>query len=541
MRIRPPRVGRPRSESSNHSAGQGDPAPSQGISLATRLTQESRVLPDEASDIVAQLARILTAGHASGHVHGDVRPATIGFGPDGRVVFISAPAPRAGESLPYLAPERIERQRPGTASDIYALGAVFFELLVGRPPYAGRSPERIGSLVTVPGQIDGLVTAMLADEPVKRPKAEEVLAVLESGVDAPPKRIVAPSARTWRSGRFSPPVLGALMVLLLTGLVFGSWGALRAGEAASTMGRAEPLAEILPTSFALAFNLSVERDALRSSGRVSAEFLKVTNESIKAWTREVDGIEASDDPGLRRRTERTAAALERLSDFRVAARLGDRANADADVATYTNAVNGLFDLAAELPTFQDDDLARQARNLESIGPVSEVLGFERKIMATALRKGEISEKGISDLSAAQSSWTTHSESIYEDAAPPTRKALDSISGGSFAYGSYGVTSQRAVIRVLNARDVDDVVRQLKDGSAGVAVDQFWLADAATFVQDLKNVIVDAAQKLADDIDAKHSSAQNRLNGWRVLIVVSLVALAALGVATYRARRRSGEA
>ena len=47
------------------------------------------------------------------------------------------------------------------------------------------------------------------------------------------------------------------------------------------------------------------------------------------------------------------------------------------VEVYTNAVNGLFDLAAELPSFQDDELAKQTRNLELIGSVSEVLGLER--------------------------------------------------------------------------------------------------------------------------------------------------------------------
>ncbi|MGH3350123.1 MAG: serine/threonine-protein kinase [Nocardioides sp.] len=538
MRIRPPRAGRPQS---NQSAGQGDPALSTGPTLATRLAQEKRVDPEEASDVIAQAARILASGHATGQVHGDVRPATIGFGPDGRVVFVGAPAARPGVSLPYLAPEQIERQRLGPASDIYSLGAVFFELLAGRPPYAGGAPERIGSLVTVPGQIDGIVTAMLAEDPAKRPRAGQVSTVLESGLAAPPKKVVIPSPRSRRRGRVSPALLGVLMLLLLPGLIFGGWSTLRSGEAMSTVGRAEPLAEILPTSFALAFDLSIERDALRSSGQVPEEFLQVTDQSIEAWRDEVKEIDASGDPGLQRRTERTAAALERLSDFRTATRLGDGSDASADVATYTNAVNGLFDLAAELPSFDDDGLARQARNLESIGPVSEVLGFEREIMAAALRKRKISEKGIADLSSAQSSWATHSEAIYEDAEPATRQALDSISGGSFAFGSYGVSSQRAVIRVINARDVEDVVRQLKDGAEAGSVAQIWLADAATFVQDLKNVVVDAARKLADDIDSERRDAQNQTIGWGGFSLIVVIVLAVLGAGLLRARRQSVDA
>ncbi|MEI7055717.1 nitrate- and nitrite sensing domain-containing protein [Nocardioides sp. CCNWLW239] len=541
MRIRPPRAGR---QQLNHPTGQSGPA-LKSRSVAGRLVQEQRFHPEEAAAVVGQVARILAGGHAVGQVHGDIRPAIIalpdGAAEDGRAALIAGPAPRPGESLPYLAPEQIDHQRTSPASDVYALGAVFFEMLVGRPPYAGAEPERVGSLVTVPGQIDGIVTAMLAEDPAARPRADEVANVLESGLTAPPKKIVRPDARKARRARLAAPVLGVLMVLLLPGLVFGGWRALSAAETRSSVGDAEPLADILPTSFALAFDLSIERDVLRSSGRVPEEFLRVTDQSIEAWSAEVDGIDAGGDPGLRRRTERTAAALERLSEFRSVVRSGDRAEMSADAAVYTSAVNGLFDLAAELPAFDDARLARQATNLESIGPVSEVLGFERTIMAEALRKRRISDRAIADLRSAQSSWTTHSASIYEDAEPGTKQALDSISGGSFAYGSFGVSSQRAVIRVLNARDIGDVAKQLEDRADGAPVDQLWLADAAVFVQDLRNVIVDAARKLADDIRREHQDAQGQTIAWGMFTGVMLVLFVGAGIALLRSRAESVDA
>ncbi|HEY9411054.1 MAG TPA: nitrate- and nitrite sensing domain-containing protein, partial [Jiangellaceae bacterium] len=256
---------------------------------------------------------------------------------------------------------------------------------------------------------------------------------------------------------------------------------------------------------------------------------------------EVAKLDTAGDPGLRRRTERSAAALERLSDIRAAARAGNRAGKLVAVELYTNAVNGLFDLAAELPSFRDDELAKQARNLELIGSVSEVLGFERRIMANALRNERISAQGIADLSAAQDSWATHSESIYARADPATRQRLDRISGRSFEFGSYAVTSQRAVIRVLNARDVEDVVRQLEDSADGRPVDQLWLADAASYVQDLKEVVVDAASRLADDIQREHRDAQNQTIAWGVFTGIALAVLAGLGVALLRARGRSVDA
>ncbi len=535
MRIRPPRAGR---QHLNHLTGQGGLALG-GRNLADRLAHEHRLSSAEASDIVAQVARILAPGHAAGQVHGDIRPATLGYAPDGRIALVGAPAPRGGEGLPYMSPERIDRRRIGQASDIYSLGAVFFELLAGRPPYAGLEPERVGTLVTVPGHLDGITTAMLSEDPARRPRADEVATVLESGVAAPPKRIVRPAGPT--GPRLSPTVLGVLMLLVVPGLIFGGWGTLRAGDTASTIGSAGPLAEVLPASFQLAFDLSIERDALRTDAALTEDFLQITDRSIEAWTAEVEDLDVGDDQGLRRRTERSAAALERLSDIRTAARAGDRTGKMAAIELYTNAVNGLFDLAAELPSFQDDSLARQARNLELIGSVSEVLGLERRVMANALRNGRISERGIADLSAAQDSWATHSESIYARADPATRQKLDRISGRSFEFGSYAVSSQRAVIRVLNARDVEDVVRQLEDGADGRSVDQIWMADAASYVQDLKDVVVDAARQLAIDVDREHRDAKNQTIGWGISTGVMMALFVLLGLALIRSRGRSVDA
>ncbi|WP_189129287.1 serine/threonine-protein kinase [Nocardioides albus] len=523
-----------------HLTGQGGPA-LDGRSLAGRLVQEHRLQPGEASAIVGQIARILAGGHAAGQVHGDIRPATIGFGEDGTAMLIGAPAPRPGESLPYLAPEQIERQRVGPASDIYSLGAVFFELLAGRPPYAGTEPERIGSVVTVPGQIDGIVTAMIAADPAERPRADEVVTVLESGLTAPPKKIVRQPGANARRARITSTVLGVLMVLLLPGLVFGCWSTLRAGDTMSNVGNAEPLANILPTSFQLAFDLSIERDALRTDAALTEDLLQITDRSIEAWADEVEALDTADDPGLQRRLERSAAALERLSDIRAAARAGDRSGKVVAVEIYTHAVNGLFDLAAELPSFQDDELAKQTRNLELIGSVSEVLGLERRIMANALRNGRISDQGIADLSAAQDSWATHSASIYARADPGMRQTLDRISGRSFEFGSYAVSSQRAVIRVLNARDVEDVVRQLEATADGRPVDQLWLADAARYVQDLKSVVVDTARRLAEGVEREHSDAQNQTIAWGVFTGITLAVFAVVGVALLYVRRRAVDA
>lgn len=532
MRNRPPHAGR---QQLNTLTGQGGLALA-GQSLAGRLVHEHRLPPAEAADIVAQVARLLTGIHATGQVHGDIRPATIGYAADGTITLVGAPGAGGVEGLPYLSPEQIDRRRIGPASDIYSLGAVLFELLAGRPPYAGAEPERVGTVVTVPGHLDGIATAMLAVDPAARPWAEEVATVLESGVAPPPKRIVRPDRP--RRRLLSPTVLGVLMLLMLPGLVLGGWGTLRSVEAMSTVGSAAPLVRVLPASFELAFDLSLERDALRTDAPLTEDFLQVTDRSINAWTTDLDQLDTGDDAGLRRRTERTTAAVERLEEIRASIRAGDRSGRAAAVEMYTSAVNGLFGLAAELPSFPDEALARQARNLELIGPVSEVLGYERRVMTNALRNGRISDQGIAELNAAHDSWATHSASIYARAEPEVRRALDTISGRSFKYGSYAVSSQRAVIRLLNARDSEDVVRQLADGAGGRPVDQVWLADAAEFVQDLKEVIVASAGALAADIASERRDARSDVVGWVTFTAVFAVLIAAAGIALLRSRRRT---
>ena len=123
----------------------------EGRSLAELITDGSISFPRSA-EIVAELAEALDYAHSLGIVHRDVKPANIRLDQQGAVYLMDfgiAYRPESGEvptppgtilgTPAYLAPEQAQGGLPGAspASDQYSLGAVFYELLCGKPPFQG--------------------------------------------------------------------------------------------------------------------------------------------------------------------------------------------------------------------------------------------------------------------------------------------------------------------------------------------------------------------------------------------------------------------
>jgi tetratricopeptide (TPR) repeat protein/predicted Ser/Thr protein kinase len=133
----------------------------EGGSLAQRLAGKP-LPPDEAAALVEQVARAIQVCHEKGVLHRDLKPANILLARDGtpRVVDFGlakrlgsgAGLTQTGEILgtpSYMAPEQasgVVRQL-GPAVDVYALGAVLYELLTGRPPFQGIDALQILALV----------------------------------------------------------------------------------------------------------------------------------------------------------------------------------------------------------------------------------------------------------------------------------------------------------------------------------------------------------------------------------------------------------
>ncbi|WP_223776843.1 serine/threonine-protein kinase [Streptomyces sp. 135] len=170
----------------------------QGRSLDQILRESVRVPVADALRWAADVCRALDVAHTAGIVHRDIKPGNVMVARDGtaKVVdfgiatFVERAAgdsrlTRTGQlpfgSVPYLAPERFRQEAGDGRTDLYALGCVLYELLVGRPPFTGTAvgvmynhvndaPLRPGAArreVTRP--VERLVLDLLAKAPEDRP------------------------------------------------------------------------------------------------------------------------------------------------------------------------------------------------------------------------------------------------------------------------------------------------------------------------------------------------------------------------------------
>ncbi len=128
-----------------------------GASLAERIASGPPMAVGETVSVVEDVAAALTAAHALGLVHRDVKPANIILAADGRALLTDFGIAADGSTEPgdgaaltatgtivgtfrYMAPELLRGASASPATDQYALAAVAYELLGGRPPYDGRTP-----------------------------------------------------------------------------------------------------------------------------------------------------------------------------------------------------------------------------------------------------------------------------------------------------------------------------------------------------------------------------------------------------------------
>ncbi|MFG2496615.1 serine/threonine-protein kinase [Streptomyces sp. NPDC048441] len=178
-----------------------------GTDLRTRLDRERRLAPESAVAIVADVADGLSAAHAAGIVHRDVKPENVlldmqgPLGPGGShpalltdfgvAKLIDSPRRTRATKIigtpDYLAPEIIEGLPPRAAVDIYALATVLYELLAGFTPFGGGHPgavlrrhvtETVVPLPGIPDELWQLMVQCLAKAPASRLRASELAARL---------------------------------------------------------------------------------------------------------------------------------------------------------------------------------------------------------------------------------------------------------------------------------------------------------------------------------------------------------------------------
>ncbi|NQT21515.1 MAG: protein kinase [Planctomycetes bacterium] len=122
-------------------------------SLAELIAARGRLPHEHAKRIVIRVAEALEAAHAKGIVHGNLKPRNIFVGPDDTVRIIdfrcicrveSDGALAAFAGIPfYVAPEQFRKESIDPRTDVYSLGAIFYSMVGGVPPFTGGTDEQI--------------------------------------------------------------------------------------------------------------------------------------------------------------------------------------------------------------------------------------------------------------------------------------------------------------------------------------------------------------------------------------------------------------
>jgi serine/threonine protein kinase/beta-lactam-binding protein with PASTA domain len=198
-----------------------------GRSLRDVLKSENAILPRRAAEIAAEVASALEIAHRNRVIHRDNKPGNILLSTDGTVKVTDFGIARAWDdsqeltktgsvigTATYFAPEQAKGEVADERSDIYSLGVVLYEMLVGRPPFSGETSvsvayQHVSAEVPpptqlnpdVPVELEAIVLRALDKDPARRQQtADEIrrdlLLFLQGNVPVPPPVATSPAFAT---------------------------------------------------------------------------------------------------------------------------------------------------------------------------------------------------------------------------------------------------------------------------------------------------------------------------------------------------------
>jgi len=169
------------------------------------VRMQSPLPPDQALELIEEVAHGLQIIHAAGLVHLDLKPGNIMLREDGTIALIdfgisksttggeeSTVQPREGViGTPYyMSPEQADGAQTDERSDLYAIGIILHEMLLGKKPFVGDSPtailecHRTEPVPELPGELKDLqplLDRLLAKDPEQRiGSARQLIETIES-------------------------------------------------------------------------------------------------------------------------------------------------------------------------------------------------------------------------------------------------------------------------------------------------------------------------------------------------------------------------
>jgi serine/threonine-protein kinase len=206
----------------------------EGSSLRDMIQEQGTIGEAESLDIVSQVAQGLQHAHAHGLIHRDVKPDNVLLDKDGtakvcdlglaRQTQEDSSLTQSGVALGtphYISPEQARGDADMDArTDLYSLGATWFHMLAGRPPYVADNPLAVITkhLTEPPPKlssarkgasrgIEAVIAKLMAKEPADRyQSAEELLKdIADLQAHRPPKLAGAAAAPAYVTARTRPP------------------------------------------------------------------------------------------------------------------------------------------------------------------------------------------------------------------------------------------------------------------------------------------------------------------------------------------------
>jgi len=295
-----------------------------GSTLASRLDRNALPL-SQTLRMGAQIADALSAAHQRGIVHRDLKPSNVMLTASGvKLLDFGLAKVTAGEAapgsrdattrsnltqdgailgtVPYMSPEQLEGKETDARTDIFALGAVLYEMATGKRAFNGASQASLISAIlredpppiatiqpACPQSLDRVVTTCLAKVPEARwQSARDVAHVLGSISES----LAAPAVSSPRTGRIRERIAwSALAVVTLAAITLMTLHSRRTPQSAPVF-----ISEILPPE-GLRFDFNYGPPAVSPDGRRIVFVARAAEGPGRIWVRPFDEALAIPIPG----------------------------------------------------------------------------------------------------------------------------------------------------------------------------------------------------------------------------------------------------